>query len=126
VKLKFYATLLCEDNDFIFYDGSDRLSPDKCKSVVDHSLILIKPKKIIFEKRNRIARAGTQIRANFNYNRHWYDLVVTDIEWENKFRNENVGIYEYDEKFFLTVSLGEYFEPTDSHFKLVASVIRNE
>lgn len=89
------------------------------------SLILIKVKDVCFEKRWPVVGKYPQLRAIFEYNRIFYDLVVTDVSLENKFKGRAVDIGEYPKKgnFLLTISLGELLEANRNHFKLVASVI---
>lgn len=116
----------CENSPYIFGNESDRLSEYEAMSMQDpRSLILIKVKDVCFEKRWPIVGQYPQLRAKFEYNRIFYDLVVTDLSLENKFKGRGVDIGEYPKKgnFLLTISLGELLEANRNHFKLVASVI---
>jgi adenine specific DNA methylase Mod len=79
---------------------------------------------IVFQKtyRNR----HPQVRAKFEYNDHFYDLVVTDDKWEKLFRGPNAlysdfADYEFDSEFYLTIGLGA--EYNGYHFKLVVGVM---
>jgi len=114
----------CENSPYIFGNGRDRLSEDEAMSMQDpRSLILIEAKDVCFEKRWPVVGQYPQLRAIFEYNRIFYDLVVTDVSLENKFKGRAVDIGEYPKKgnFLLTISLGELFK--GYHYKLVASVI---
>lgn len=125
-KGKFSAEELenfCGKVEYIFCNSSDRLSVEQCQSNVDSSLTLVKLNKIMFEKKEKPHGSGTQIRAHFKYKKHWYNLVVTDVEWEQGFNKKENGCHEYEGVFYLVISLGELLETTNSHFKLVASVI---
>ena len=116
----------CENKPYIFDSKNDRLSEYEAKNMPDpRSLILIMVKDVCFEKRWPVVGQYPQLRAKFEYNRTFYDLAVTDLSLENKFKGGGVGIGEYPKKgnFLLTISLGELLESNRCHFKLVASAI---
>jgi len=104
------------DSNYIFNNTSDRLS---YRSKITHSLMLIKPEFISFEK--KIIGFKTQIRAHFLYKWQNYDLVITDSKFEKRFKSNDAGFYTINEKYYLTISLGEKYR--GYHFKLVAAVI---
>ena len=79
---------------------------------IDSSLKLVYLNRLWFVKKWTGNR--TQIRARFRYNDHNYDLVVTDSEWEEQFRDPNSEFYQFrvsfDGGYYLTIGLGEEFE----------------
>jgi len=68
-------------------------------------------------------RHSLQVRAHFTYQGNEYNLVVTDIAWENVIRTNALGRYQYDTPFYLTIGLGQKLPALNAHFKLVAGVI---
>lgn len=113
-----------EKKPYIFAGSSDRLSEYEVKSMsVQHSLILIKVTDVCLEKRWPVVGSYPQLRAKFLHNTIFYDLAVTDVLLEEKFKGRAVDIGEYNYKgnFILTISLGEPFK--GEHYKLVVSVL---
>jgi len=99
------------------------------------SLALVMPSKIEWTIGESVTGAR-QTRAVFKLKGTTYDLAVTDEEWKKRLSELPDGIYPFtklkslglkpNDKFLLTVSLGEAFprhRPTH-HFKLVTSVIQ--
>lgn len=99
------------------------------------SLALVTPSTIEWAI-GKSFRGKRQTRAIFELKGTTYDLVVTDEGWEDRLSDLPEGIYpstklksiglKSNDKFLLTVSLGEPFpwsRPTH-HFKLIASVIQ--
>lgn len=112
--------------EYIFIDNSDRLSPAKIDEAgLDQSLMLIHLSSIVFQKTTNQYN-HLQIRAKFEYNDHFYDLVVTDDKWEAQFSGphahySNFGDYEFDSEFYLTIGIGTKFH--GYHYKLVVAVM---
>jgi hypothetical protein len=115
----------CENLPFIFYNSSDRLPQDFILSKgIEQSLILVEVEGICIEKKLPPWRANSQVRATFKYNGIFYDLAVTDIQWEQKFSGQQIEIGEYPCKgrFLLTIGLGKEFK--GEHYKLIVSIIK--
>jgi len=116
-----------EHHPYIFMGRSDRLSEYEARSMKKpQSLALIKIIDICLEKRWTVTGSIPRLRAKFLHNLQSYDLAVTDVLLEEKFKTENVdvGEYNYKGKFLLTISLGESF--MGAHYKLVTSVLSLE
>ncbi len=118
-------TELCDKHKYIFLDEHDYLTCDECYALDrKYSLTLIKPYNLMFQKTLNYYNRP-QIRAIFNYNGIRYNFVVTDDNWESKYKSLELGLYEEDsENTFLTISLGECFNK--KHYKLVAAVIKTD
>ena len=86
-------------------------------SSVSRSLMLIKPETISFTKKKPERSSDEQIRAEFMFHNHLYDLPVTDLAFCKRFRNQK----PLGENIYLTISLG--LEHNGWHSKLVAGVI---
>lgn len=87
---------------------------------VDHSLVFIKPKNVKIRSTQNF-RGDAQVRALFSYRNIYYDLPVTDIDFEKEFlRNES--IVSASNRFYFTVSLGVEFN--GQHYKLIAGIIQ--
>lgn len=63
-----------------------------------------------------------QVRGCFRHQGRDYNLSVTDLEYERRYRGRPDGNYEIQESF-LTVSLGDRFEEQDACFKLIAAIV---
>ena len=106
---------------------NDRISFEYLKKTpVGFSLLLIKvdkatPKIKIIKKR---CNKNNQVRLKFFYKKIEYDLVVTDPEVEEKYKNKDEGEYNltYNE-IYLCVSLGEPCPNDNCCYKLAASII---
>lgn len=84
-----------------------------------HSLVLIKPSDVsVYETTSY--RGSPQTRARFTYNTTRYDLPVTDIGFEEKFR-QNPDILQASPHIYCIVSLGVEFN--EQHYKLVAGIL---
>lgn len=109
------------DQEYVLGNTSDRLTPEECRNLKS-SIMLIKVPKATFEVTLSI-RHSLQVRAHFPYRSNEYNLVVTDIAWENKMKTNALGLYEYNTPFYLTIGLGQKLPALNAHFKLVAGVI---
>lgn len=84
---------------------------------VNHSLVLVKGEKVqIYESKIRRFR----IRVSFYYRGYHYDLPVTDVNFFDKYWEDNSFVTNAKD-FFITVSLGVEFE--EKYYKLAAGVI---
>lgn len=118
-KLELYQS----NHSYILSNTKDYLTCDESREMNPHySLLLIKPQNLSFIKTTNI-RGDVQIRAHFAYKGNYYNLVVTDDSWENRYTDKKYGIYKEmnPENFFLTISLGSCFY--GYHYKLVSAVI---
>lgn len=86
---------------------------------LDHSLVLIKPENVRAHQQTNV-KGKPQIRAEFVYNDHSYDLPITDIDFNRRFRN-NSTLLNSCEHIYFTISLGIEFQ--DWHHKLIAGVL---
>lgn len=110
------------------------------ESPTEASLALIKPYNLEWEIKNRYGER--KFRAIFLLGQNWYSLPITDNNWKLKLNSledgryscneviSKLGLENYtDNKFFLTISLGEPFpHPGDNQqycYKLVAAVINS-
>lgn len=112
----------------LFRNDTDRIHLRSLQEKpTESSLALIIPDRVEWEVTKAIT-GKRQTRCYFKLRNTNYNLVVTDPVWENKLSRLRLGSYEsesigcsQDEKFLLTVSLGEPF--TDNYcYKLVACV----
>ena len=86
---------------------------------LDHSLTFIKPANIdVYLTKNW--RGKVQTRAKFDFNGNSYNLPITDIDFENRFRKNSMLLDSWTHVYF-TVSLGVEFNL--KHYKLIAGVI---
>ena len=83
---------------------------------VGHSLTLIKIKDFEINRRE----TDGQLRMDFEFNHDRYDLPITDIDFINKY-NEDENLLENVNCVYLTISLGVYHNGW--HSKLIAGVI---
>lgn len=88
------------------------------------SLYLIEPENVSI----RVSAEGAQwddnrlrVRAFFDYNGTHYGLMVTDLEFESYYINLGAGLYEPENIWLFTVSLGE-IDQRGYAYKLVAAV----
>ena len=84
-----------------------------------HSLVLIKPENAKAYQTTNVA-GNPQIRAEFVYNGHSYDLPITDIDFNYRFSN-NSTLLDSCTHIYFTISLGVEFQ--GRHYKLIAGVI---
>jgi len=84
---------------------------------VNHSLMLVKGEKVqIYESKIRRFR----IRVGFEYRGYHYDLPVTDVNFFERYWEDNSFVTSAKD-VFITVSLGVAFE--EKYYKLAAGVI---
>ena len=84
---------------------------------IDHSLMLVKGEKVqIYESKIRRFR----IRVGFEYRGYHYDLPVTDVNFFEKYWEDNSFVTEAKD-FFITISLGVKFE--EKYYKLAAGIV---
>ncbi len=112
----------------LFGDEVDYLTKEDLQSKPRQSLYFIHTDNVKFKKTQNINNRD-QVRAIFKYNKNYYDLVVTDYEWEAKFigpdaRYSNYTDYDFNTGFYLTIGLGAEFN--EKHYKLVVGVIPSE
>jgi hypothetical protein len=113
----------------LFGDEVDYLTKEDLQSnSIRQSLCLIYTDNVIFRKTRNINNRD-QVRAIFYYNDNYYNLVVTDYEWEAKFigpdaRYSNYADYRYNAGLYLTIGLGAEFN--EKHYKLVVGVIPSQ
>ena len=86
---------------------------------LDHSLVLIRPTNVKAYQQTSV-KGKPQIRAEFVYNDHPYDLPITDIDFIFRFRS-NSTLLNSCENIYFTISLGLEFQGW--HHKLIAGVI---
>lgn len=110
---------------------------------IAHSLCLIKPQNLMWKILTSRYSDKRKVRAIFNLQDIQYDLGITDPEWielinplpDGEYDSEDLinelELEDFDpDKFLLTISLGEPFQPpleeSDYCFKLVAAVINTQ
>lgn len=112
----------------LFRNDTDRIHIRSLQErPAESSLTLIIPGKVEWEITEAVT-GKRQTRCHFSLRDRTYDLVVTDPAWEGKLSRLKPGNYgsvsigySRDEKFLLTISLGEPFN--DNYcYKLVAWV----
>ena len=104
-----------DEQDKLFGNRGKAVSEDDIDSV-GHSLTLIKVTEFEINRRE----PDGQLRINFEFNNNWYDLPITDIDFIEKYR-ENELLLENKSCLYLTISLGVYHNGW--HSKLIAGVI---
>lgn len=103
------------DSGALFGNKGKAVHKDVVDSI-DHSLVFIKVNKYnVF-----IKPENNQLRMNFQYNFLEYDLPITDINFETKFRKNNT-ILDGIQHFYLTISLAVVHN--NWHSKLIAGII---
>ena len=107
-------------NDRFLYDAAQKL-PDSARFIGVPALEVRVTEHTYDEERTSL-----QLRGAFTYENESYVLRITDIEYEERFRQEGVGTYQLG-KSYLTVTIGEPFsrspgEP-EYHYKLIAAII---
>lgn len=108
--------LLCHTTcDHVFGCGRRSIAEDRIDSL-DHSLVLLKVQhpKVYYK-----AQTG-QLRCDFAYNRHYYDLPITDIDFTMRFAT-NSQLLARAENVYFCLSIGIAHE--GYHYKLIAGVI---
>jgi len=114
--LKLIETFI-EKGPYLFGNQSDRiLYKSLIKTPAKASLALVIPDEISWAI-NKSIRGKRQTRVSLNFGGGDYDLVVTDPLWEEKLKSFSFGNHSSEsfgfrknEKFLLTISLGEPFE----------------
>jgi hypothetical protein len=104
-----------QDETNLFGNRGKAVSKEHISSVT-RSLMLIKPKSVSFRKK-MTEKSSEQIRANFLFGNHSYDLPVTDPMFCERFKKHGL----IRDNIYLTISLG--LEHNGWHSKLVAGVI---
>ena len=101
---------------------NDRVTNESIiENKIENSLYLIETNYLKIN-RTQNYRGEIQLRALFSYKNNSYDLVITDLNMEDAYRDRKEGIYKIkNTKIFLCVSLGEEFH--GCCYKLVAAVI---
>lgn len=118
---------LCDTPDTLWINGHhsfsgyhDRIPVDIAQTLVSSSLFLIKPDSLSIRVADELNKR--RVRADFTYRRERYRLMVTDPIAEDRFLEEENGVYKIDARdVCLCISLGEPFN--DFCYKLVAGVI---
>ena len=112
----------------LFGDVRDRFECDFLRrKPVAASLALVAPRSISWEIRTT-RKGNRQTRAKFLTGQVFYNLSITDPDWERRLGHLPPGFYSNadagvcpDEKLLLTISIGEPFE--QQCYKIVAAVI---
>jgi hypothetical protein len=103
----------------LLFGNRDRAVPVENLAQLDHSLMLIKPENPRAYQTTNV-RGESQIRAVFIFNGYAYDLPITDIDFEDRFRN-NSTLLDSCTHIYFTISLGVEFR--GRHYKLIAGVV---
>ncbi|HEC85993.1 MAG: hypothetical protein DRR08_27110 [Candidatus Parabeggiatoa sp. nov. 2] len=117
---------LCDSVPSLWINGyhssngvNDRIPLEIATKSINTSLLLIKPENLSILVKKELNR--TKIRAEFDFNRQQYRLIVTEPKVESIYRFKAGGKYPITEEVYLCISLGEPFEGYS--YKLVAAVI---
>lgn len=110
--------LLSGRKGLLFGNSLNAVSVEDIVSL-NHSLELIKPENPRVYQKTYVDRES-QIRARFILNGYAYDLPITDIDFEDCFRN-NPTILDSCAHIYFTISLAGKFR--GRHFKLIAGVV---
>jgi len=103
------------DQQYLFGNRGKAVSEDVIDSV-EHSLTLIKVTNFQVNRRDY----DGQLRIDFVFNHNRYDLPITDIDFIQKY-NENEVLLENTNCLYLAISLGIFHNGW--HSKLIAGVI---
>jgi len=93
---------------------------------IPHSLCVIRPKNLIWIRTTDFNNRP-RIEGRFDFGK-WnarYCLPLTDIAWEPKLLQQTLNSPRMDAvaEILLTISLGDLFEKTQCHYKLIAGVL---
>lgn len=118
------------DGSPLFGDSGDRIEFATIEqNHVDYSLALVTPDDVSWHV-GISYRGNTQVRARFHWGEQDYDLVVTDLDWIARLRPLGVGAHgnsalglPQEQRFMLTISLGEPADFDACCYKLVAAVV---
>lgn len=106
----------------------DRISADEARDRRPGSLAVVRPESLQFRVKTGY-RGYAQARAMFTLAGAYYDLTLTDLEWEARVKAAGRMVHDHsdlsevpDSTVYLTISLTEPFEDGVC-YRLVAAVI---
>lgn len=108
--------LLCKTSCEQIFDSFSRSIAQKAIVDLDHSLLFLKVEypKLYYKSFNR------QLRCDFVYQHHEYDLPITDIDFIMRYAT-NTQLLAQAQHVYLCLSIGVAFE--GFHYKLIAGVV---
>lgn len=104
---------------YVFEDNFSKISHEDFNKL-DYSLMFIRPSSVSFDEREYEDTHKRQLRIIFGYNRHTYNLPVTDPDFLAEYKKDP-GMVKRNLTYYLTLSLGVEFN--GSHYKLAAGII---
>lgn len=120
-----------DNNDLLLHSPGDSVqAADFSDRMLSHSLSLVRPLDLTWIVSAHPRYAGrVQVRAEFQFGKNFYRLVVTDPVWEERCHRAGIGRHKHadlsspgNDLVLLTVSLAAVAFH-GHHFKVVAGVI---
>lgn len=105
----------------------DRVSADELEAIDDSiMLVAVRDATVVVST----SPWGKKVRLSFEYRRTWYELKITDPNYEARYMQAEAGRYALSPQTLVTVSLAEPWTPegeTEAYsYKVVAAIIEPE
>ena len=109
------------------YNNNKKLEANEINRIVmqdRYSLRLAKVNNVYLNIEKSPWNDSKKINFRFCYNNIWYRYIGnTDIKVYEKYKESEVGEYYINSECYIVVSLTDAYDKTNSHYKLVATLI---